>query len=254
MSLETVFLVLLQLMIAALILNNRRTSLAASLAAEQQRTLQAAQHAEVLQSLMRLQENLEQAQRRLSQRNSEQLAEMLTHAFSGLRNAIADDSATYLTALKALAEDTAELTGKYRNEQMEAMHHARRLADRMDGATQDFGRLIGDNTELLALAGQVRDTLALLGTRQDTLDGDMLRQSESIAAMGSAVEKLRTGFEQASENLLLQMRRALDTMSQRQTQGNSALQKELGDLLAKTVASMNKQLSTPQQAKIQTFR
>ena len=218
----------------------------------------AQRHSALAQDLRKLQAHMEAAEARQERRNLEQLHSALAGVVQDFHQRLQTQFEGQLDALAKLARSSEQLLRKQRNEQMEAMHHARRLADRMDGAAQEFGKLVAENTELLALAGQVRETLSLLGARQDALDGDILRQAQSVDAMGAAVKDLRAGFEQAAENLLQQTRRSLDAMTQRQAQGNSALQKELNDSLGKAIAGMNKQLSVmapmTQQAKLQTFR
>jgi len=206
-----------------------------------QASLQAAQHAELLEALVRFQAKADAADARQMQRNSEQLEEILRSVMTDFQERISTALDVHVTRLAELAANTADLTGKHRSEQMEAMHHARRLADRMDGATHDFGKLIADNSAMLALAGQVRETLALLGTRQDASDSDVLRQSESINTLVKAVHELRDGFEQAIEAISQQTRRGLDALAQRQALGNSTLQKELNESLTKVVAGLSKQ-------------
>lgn len=208
-----------------------------------QASLQAAQHAELLESLVRFQANADAAEARQVQRNSEQLEKVLRSVISDFQQRFDATLDLQMTRLVELAANTADLTGKHRSDQLEAMHHARRLAARMDGATQDFGKLIADNSDMLAIAGQIRETLTLLGARQDASDSDMLRQAESIDAVVKAVGELRNGFEQAIEMLLQQTRRGLDALAQRQALGNSALQKELNESLSRVVAGMSKQLS-----------
>lgn len=258
MSLQFFVDVLLLLALAALCVSLRGRLLATCSTAERLDAAQALRHADLLNLLVDLQNRLEAAEQRQLQRNSAQLADALHGVISDFHQRIVAGFETQLANLAALAAGTAEITSRHRKEQMEAMHHARRLADKMDLATSEFGKLLADNSELLALAGQVRDTLSLLGARQDSLDSDILRQAESVEAMGAAMRELRSGFEQAAEHLLLQTRRSLDAMAQRQAQGNGVLQKELNDSLNKAIAGMSKQLSVmapmTQQAKIQTFR
>ncbi len=211
-------------------------------------------HAEVMQTLASLQHELAESERRQAQRNQQQIADALRDLIADFNDKIMAQFAVHLSHLAALGERHAELAAKHRNEQMEAMHHARRLADRMDSSTDSFGKLVADSGELLALAGQVREALALLGPRQDALDGEILRQAEAVAAMGAALDALRGGFEQAADHLLQQTRRSLDAMAQRQAQGNTALQKELNEALMKAITSINKQLSVAGPAKLQTLR
>lgn len=210
--------------------------------------------AETMQTLASLRLELAESERRQAQRNQQQIAEALRDLIVDFDDRIMEQFATHLSQLSALSERHVELAAKHRNEQMEAMHHARRLADRIDSSAESFGKLVLDNVELLALAGQVRETLSFLGPRQDALDGEILRQAEAVAGMGTALDALRSGFEQAAENLLQQTRRSLDAMAQRQAQGNTALQKELNEALVKAVTGINKQLSVAGPAKLQTLR
>lgn len=211
-------------------------------------------HAEIMQTLAVLRHELAETDRRQAQRNEQQITEALRTLIAEFNEKIMAQFAVHLCHLSALGERHVELAAKHRNEQMEAMHHARRMADRIDSSTENFGKLVADNGELLALASQVRETLALLGPRQDALDGEIRRQAEAVAVMGTALDGLRAGFEQAADNLLQQTRRALDAMAQRQAQGNSALQKELNEALVKAFTGINKQLSVAGSAKLQTLR
>jgi hypothetical protein len=211
-------------------------------------------HAETMQTLAALRQEMAESERRQALRNEQQIGAALRDLITDFNDRIMAQLAASLSQLAALGERQAELASKQRNEQMEAMHHARRLADRIDDGTERFGKLVADNGELLSLAGQVRETLALLGPRQDALDGEILRQAEAVAAMGAALDALRAGFEQAADNLLQQTRRSLDAMAQRQTQGNTALQKELNEALTKAVMGISKQLSVAGPAKLQTLR
>jgi gas vesicle protein len=124
------------------------------------------------------------------------------------------------------------------------MHHARRVAERMEQATQDFGKLVADSSTLAALAAGVRESLALLGPRQEAIDSGVAQQAQSLQAMADAITDLRAGFDVATEQLLTQSRRAFDSMGQRAAQSNSALNKELNEALAKAMSGMSKQLNT----------
>ena len=215
-------------------------------------------HTALAQAVSGLRERLDVSESRQQQRNMEQLARALHDVVSDINQRIVTELALHLDSLATIARSTKQMAEKQRNEQMEAMYHARRLADRMDAATQEFGKLVANNVDLLALAGQVRDTLALLGDRQGALDCSILRQAASLDVMSASVAELRTGFGQAAEDFLQQIRRTLDAAAQRQAQASTALQKELGESLTKAIVSMNKQLSTvvpmTHQAKLQTFR
>jgi hypothetical protein len=220
--------------------------------------LELANHIELRDAIAALGNNLELSENRQQQRSMEQLATALHDVIADINQRIVAGFERQLESLATISNRSAQVADRQRSEQMEAMHHARRLADRMDSAVQDFGRLISDNAEWLALAGQVRETLALMASRQDALDAGMARQAGTVEAMIDAVRDLRTNFEQTTENLLQQVRRALDALAQRQAQGHSALQKDVSDSVAKVMATMNKQLSSMgpmvQQAKFQTFR
>jgi hypothetical protein len=200
------------------------------------------QIAEVMDLLRHLKIEMEASEQR-AQRN---LAE-LTHA---LRDAMADFNQRILAGfdeglgkMAVIAERSSEVAGKHRLEQMEAMHHARRTADRMDASAREFGKLLADSSELLGLAGQVRESLSLLGPRQEAIDSDILRQSKAVDAMVEAVEALRVVFNETAETLLAQTRRALDSMAQRQAQGGAALQKEVNDTMGKAMAGLAKQIA-----------
>ena len=220
--------------------------------------LELANHIELRDAIAALGNTLELSENRQQQRNMEQLTTALHDVIADINQRIVAGFERQLESLATISNRSAQVADRQRSEQMEAMHHARRLADRMDSAVQDFGRLISDNAEWLALAGQVRETLALMASRQEALDAGVARQAGTVEAMIDAVRDLRTNFEQTTENLLQQVRRSLDALAQRQAQGHSALQKDVSDSVAKAMASMNKQLSSmgpmTQQAKFQTFR
>lgn len=215
-------------------------------------------HTVLTQALEAIGQRLEASELRQEQRNMEQLAGALREVVGDINQRIVCQLESHLEALASILRSTAQMAEMQRNEQMEAMHHARRIADRTDAATREFGKLVADNVDLLAISGQVRDALSLLSTRQDSLDGDILRQTESLETLYVAVGDLRKGSGQAADELLQYIRRALDAAAQRQTQANTALHKELGDSLGKAIVSMNKQLSSmgplSQQAKLPTFR
>lgn len=220
--------------------------------------LELARHIELRDAIAALGNNLELSEHRQQQRNLEQFTTALHDVIADINQRIVAGFERQLESLAAIANRSAQVADRQRSEQMEAMHHARRLADRMDNAVQDFGRLIADNAEWVALAGQVRETLALMASRQAALDAGMARQAGTVEAMIDAVGDLRTTFEQTVENLLQQVRRSLDALAQRQAQGHAALQKDVSDSVAKAMVSMNKQLSSmgpiTQQARFQTFR
>ena len=212
----------------------------------------------LLNKLEQLDAKLLAAEDHIERLNPEQLRTALTTVVADFHQRLQIQCDGQLEALTNLARSSEALLRRQRDEQMESMHHARRIADKMDGATGVFGALVSENSELLALAGQVRDALSLLGKRQGALDNDVLRQAESIEKVGAALGELRSGFQHAADDLLLQIRRSLDALAQRQSQGGSAMQKELNDSLNKAVAGISKQLSAigpmTQQAKVQTFR
>jgi hypothetical protein len=203
----------------------------------------AKQMVEVMGLLANLKIDLEVSEQR-AQRNLVQLSDSLRDAMADFNRRILGGFEQGLDRLAAIAERSGEIANKHRHEQMEAMHHARRTADRMDASAREFGRLMADSSELLGLAAQVRESLSLLGPRQEAIDTDILRQSKSVDSMVEAVEALRVVFNETAETLLAQTRRALDAMAQRQAQGGAALQKDMNDTLGKAMAGLAKQLAT----------
>lgn len=198
-------------------------------------------HAELLEMVGELRDVLALAEERQLRRNLEELSTVLA--------GVVADFNVQLNALSATAESSQELYRKQRNEQMEAMHHARRLVAQMDQATEQFGRLAAESSVLASLAGEVRDSLALLGPRQDAIDSGIGQQATSVQAMADAICDLRAGFDEAAEQLIAQSRRAFDTMSQRAAQSNNALNKEINEALAKGMSAISKQLTTAHQLK-----
>jgi hypothetical protein len=234
------------LLLGQFLLHRLHVKLVGSLRAQEARceSREAMRHTACLGQFAQLSAGLDAAELRQEQRNQEQLQAALAGVKTDFHQCLLVQFDAHLAALVNLSRSSGESLRKQREEQMESMHHARRIADKMDGATKVFGALVAENGELLSLAGQVRAALLLLGTRQDALDSDIRRQAESVEAMGTSVREMRSGFEQTAEHLLLQTRRGLDTIAQRQSQGNSALQKELNDALGKAVAVMAKQISS----------
>jgi hypothetical protein len=247
----------LLILLAALAVGHRRISRAlarialeqASLryAAREEAVLKAqasdARHAALLEMLTALRASVEDAEARQQQRSLEQLSAALAGVIVDFNQRIMAEFDVQLQALSGVAERSQELYRKQRNEQMEAMHHARRVAERMQQATQEFGKLVAVSSTLAALAADVRESLDLLGPRQDAIDSGVAQQAESLQAMAGAIADLRAGFDVATEQLLTQSRRAFDSMGQRAAQSNSALNKELNEALGKAMSGISKQLT-----------
>jgi hypothetical protein len=247
----------LLLLLAALAVSHRRTSRAlarivleqASLrhAAREDAVLQAqasdARHAALLKMLTELRASVADAEVRQQQRSLERLSTALAGVIADFNQRIMGEFDAQLRAFSGMAERSQELYRKQRHEQMEAMHHARRVAERMEQATQEFGKLVADSSTLAALAADVRESLGLLGPRQEAIDSGVAQQAQSVQAMAEVIADLRAGFDVATEQLLTQSRRAFDTMGQRSAQSNSALNKELNEALGKAMSGINKQLT-----------
>lgn len=234
---------LLLLAVAALFLNHRRAALKASAAMEYQLAAQSARHAEFQHALATLRDDMEEAEERQMQRNSDQLADVLREVVTDLQRRVVAGFETQLATLTSITERMAESSAKQRTEQMEAMHHARRMAGQMDQATREFSSLLSESATLAKLAGDVRSSLDLLGSRQDTTDSGVAKQLEVLQALAGSVEALRPVLDDIGEQLASQIRRAFDAMTQRSAQSTSALSKELSETLAKTSAGINKQLA-----------
>jgi hypothetical protein len=245
-------------LLAALAVGHRRTSRALARIALEQASLRYAaredavlktqasdaRHAALLEMLCELRTSVKDAEARQQQRSLDQLSAALAGVIADFNQRIMGEFDAQLRTLSGVADRTQELYRKQRNEQMEAMHHARRVAERMEQATQDFGKLVADSSTLAALAADVRESLALLGPRQEAIDSGVAQQAQSLQAMADAIADLRAGFDVATEQLLTQSRRAFDSMGQRAAQSNSALNKELNEALAKAMSGMSKQLTT----------
>lgn len=237
------FNTLLLLAVAVLVLNLRRASFKASAAIAYQQAAQAARHAELLHALAGLREDMEEAESRQMQRNADHLAGVLREVISDLQQRVVAGFEAHLANLTAIAARTAESSAKHRSEQMEAMHHARRVAGQMDQATREFRALLADSATLAQLAGEISASLDLLGPRQEATDSGMAKQLETLQAMAGAVAALRPELEEIGEQLASQIRRAFDAMAQRSAQSASALSKELAETLGKATTGITKQLS-----------
>ncbi|MGO4469319.1 hypothetical protein AB4Z11_27560, partial [Pseudoduganella sp. RAF53_2] len=197
-------------------------------------------HAALLQLLSELRMAVAQSEERQIQRNMEQLSAALSSVIADFHRQFD----TQLRMLAGLAESSQDLYRKQRNEQMEAMHHARRIASQVDETTGEFARLLADASALTGLAADIRQSLDLLGPRQQAIDSGMAQQALSMQSMADAISDLRAGFDEASEQLIAQSRRAFDTMGQRVAQNGSALNKELNETLIKAMANLQKQLNS----------
>lgn len=203
----------------------------------------AERHTVLLQALAALHADMAATEERQLQRNQEQLSVALSGIVADFHHRLAAQFEAQLGELTRLARSSQELVHKQRTGQMEAMHHARRLAGQMDQATQEFAALVAESTTLAALAGQVRASLDLLGPRQDAVDGGLAHQVAALQAMAESVAALRDGLDAAAEQLVSQSRRAFDAMAQRSAQNGAALNKELGETLTKATAGISKQLA-----------
>lgn len=183
------------------------------------------------------------AEARQQQRNLEQLSAALAGVIADFNQRIMVEFDAQLKTLSSMSRSSQELYRMLRNEQMEAMHHNRRIATQMDQSTEEFSKLLADAATLAALAVNVRESLSLLGPRQEAIDGGMQQQAHSVQAMADAISDLRAGFDEACEQLIAQSRRAFDAMGQRTAQSNTALNKELNEVLAKGLAGLSKQVS-----------
>lgn len=193
--------------------------------------------------LAELHNAIEAAEARQRQRNLEQLSAALAGVIADFNQRIMVEFDAQLKTLSSMSQSSQELYRILRNEQMEAMHHNRRIAAQMDQSTEEFSKLLADAAKLAALASNVRESLSLLGPRQEAIDGGMQQQAQSVQAMADAISDLRAGFDEACEQLILQSRRAFDAMGQRTAQSNTALNRELGEVLAKGLAGLSKQVS-----------
>lgn len=232
-------LVLLAAMLLGHVLTGRRIACAAA----QQAAASAARHGVLLDGLAGLRSDMAALEERQARRNLEQLSAALAGVISDFQQRIMVQFDAHLQSLSQIVQSSEQLYARQRTEQMEAMHHARRLAERMEQAAQEFGVLVADSSALASLSAAVRQSLDLLEPRQQALYSGIAQQAQSVQAMAEAMADLRAGFDGAAEQLLVQSRRAFDAMGQRAAQNGSALNKELADTLAKAISGMSKQLT-----------
>jgi uncharacterized coiled-coil protein SlyX len=232
-------LILLAAMLLGHVLAGRRSACAAA----QQAAASAARHGVLLEGLAGLKSEMAALEERQARRNLEQLSAALAGVISDFQQRIMAQFDAHLQIVSQTAQSSQQLYARQRTEQMEAMHHARRLAERMEQAAQEFGVLVADSSALASLSAAVRQSLDLLEPRQQALDSGIAQQAQSVQAMAEAMTGLRVGFDVAAEQMAAQSRRAFEAMAQRAAQNGSTLNKELADTLAKAMSGVSKQLA-----------
>jgi hypothetical protein len=170
----------------------------------------------------------------------------LEAAFSGIvddfNGRIVSQFDVQLRALSDMVDRNLILHDKQRIEQMETMHHTRRLVEQIDGATTAFRELVADGAAVASIGTQVQEALDMLGPRQQALDAAIDDQHAALRQAADTIAALRDQLREHCEKLDARSRRALDANAGRTSQAN-ALYKELNDNLGKSMAAVTKQLT-----------
>ncbi|MBJ7313469.1 hypothetical protein ACFOLJ_23750 [Rugamonas sp. CCM 8940] len=181
----------------------------------------------------------------LSQHSLEQLAAALGEVIADFNQRIVAQFNLQLRTLSDMVAVNLDLHDKQRNEQMETMHHTRRLAEQVERGTQAFRELLADSTALAGIGAQLRQGLEIIGPRQEGLETAAQRQELALQQSAEALAQLRQQLSDFESQLAAQGKRALDQSGARAVQ-NGALQKEMNDNLNKSLAALGKQLATVQ--------
>jgi hypothetical protein len=181
----------------------------------------------------------------LRQHSLEQLAAALGDVIADFNQRIVAQFNLQLRTLSDMVAVNLDLHDKQRNEQMETMHHTRRLAEQVERGTQAFRELLADSTALAGIGEQLRQGLAIIGPRQEGLEMAAQRQELALQQSAETLAQLRQQLSDFEAQLATQSKRALDQSGTRALQ-NSALQKEMSDNLSKSLAALGKQLAAVQ--------
>lgn len=181
----------------------------------------------------------------LRQQSLEQLAAALGDIIADFNQRIVEQFKLQLRTLSDMVAVNLDLHDKQRNEQMETMHHTRRLAEQVERGTQSFRDLLADSAALAGIGEQLKQGLAMITPRQQALEAAAQRQELALRQCAEALAALRQQLGDFEAQLAAQGKRALDQSGARAVQ-NSALQKEMSDNLNKSLAALGKQLAAMQ--------
>lgn len=181
----------------------------------------------------------------LRQQSLDQLAGALGDVIADFNQRIVEQFNLQLRTLSDMVAVNLDLHDKQRNEQMETMHHTRRLAEQVERGTQSFRELLADGAALAGIGEQLRQGLEMIAPRQDGLETAAQRQEQAMQQSAETLAALRQQLSDFEAQLAAQGKRALEQSAARAMQ-NSALQKELGDSLNKSLAALGKQLAAVQ--------
>ncbi len=177
----------------------------------------------------------------LRQHSLEQLAAALGDVIADFNQRIVAQFNLQLRTLSDMVAVNLDLHDKQRNEQMETMHHTRRLAEQVERGTQAFRELLADSAALAGIGEQLRQGLEIVGPRQEGLETAAQRQELALQQSAETLAQLRQQLGDFEAQLAAQNKRALDQSGARALQ-NGALQKEMSDNLNKSLAALGKQL------------
>ncbi len=181
----------------------------------------------------------------LRQQSLAQLAAALGDIIADFNQRIVEQFNLQLRTLSDMVAVNLDLHDKQRNEQMETMHHTRRLAEQVERGTQSFRELLADSAALAGIGEQLRQGLEMITPRQEGLETAAQRQELALQQSAEALAALRQQLGDFEAQLAAQGKRALDQSGARAVQ-NSALQKEMSDSLNKSLAALGKQLAAVQ--------
>lgn len=206
------------------------------------------------------------------QQNRATLMAALSGVIGDFNTRINDQYKAHLAELAQLVSRNASLQDKHRAQQGEMMHHARRSADQMSATLDAFRELVTQSADLARIGEQVTQALALLGPRQQAVEAALATLDEELGLANSGIGQLQAHSNDILEELTQRTRRTLEGLGQRigqqasdvgllvqraaeqnrshatETAGKSAQQvaamnKELGEALNKTLATITKQLA-----------
>jgi hypothetical protein len=204
------------------------------------------QQAELNTSLLDSQANLRTSLLTIAEQHQQQNLGRLEAAFSGIvhdfNERIVGQFEVQLRALSDMVDRNLVLHDKQRIEQMETMHHTRRLVEQIDGATGAFRELVADSTAVASIGAHVREALDVLGPRQEAIDAAIQDQHSALRQAADTLAALREQLREHYEKLDARSKRALDSNAGRTSQAN-ALYKELNDNLGKSMAAVTRQLT-----------
>ncbi len=200
------------------------------------------------------------------------LAAALSGVIADFNTRINDQFKAHLDELVQLVGHNASLQEKHRAQQGEMMHHARRSADQMSATLGTFRELVAQSAAVARIGEQVAQALEQLGPQQQAIEAALAHLDEALGLANSGVGQLHAHTTEILDELTQRTRRALEGLAQRigqqggdigqavqraaeqnrshatDTAGKSqqqiaAMNKELGEALTKTLATITKQLA-----------